>query len=201
MCINGTAQGYDMEGNQLAMQLTAGAPIVSMGWDSENRMTSTQNDVSTGAARIDNRYDPLHRRVLKQVSTWNGVSGQWEIHKTIRFTYDGCAELLGGQRVRRHIVQPFRARRAWGASESNVIEEEEVTAARTRTVRYTWGADVSGSLQGAGGVGGLLRSDAPTRGPEGSQTATEGSSPTGAKARMERRGQIIDANPSTTHYY
>jgi hypothetical protein len=42
-----------------------------MGWDSENRMTSTQNNASTGAARIENRYDPLHRRVLKRVFAWN----------------------------------------------------------------------------------------------------------------------------------
>jgi RHS repeat-associated protein len=139
--INGAVQAYDLDGNQLAMQISPAHPIVQMGWDSENRMVSTE---TSGNTRIDNRYDALHRRVVKQVSTWNAGTSAWTVQKTTRFTYDG-----------------------W-----NVIEEEEVTAASTRIVRYTWGTDLSGTMQGAGGVGGLLRAD-----------------------------ETLGTNPSTTHYY
>jgi len=43
----------------------------------------------------------------------------------------------------------------------NVIEEREYNAngELTHHLRHTWGADVSGSLQGAGGVGGLVMSE------------------------------------------
>jgi RHS repeat-associated protein len=109
-------------------QLSATQPVILNGYDSENRMVSTE---TAGNTRIDNRYDPLHRRVLKRVSTWDSGNSTWVLQKTVRFTYD-----------------------RW-----NVIEEEEITASSTRTVRYTWGRDVSGTMQGAGGVGGLLRSD------------------------------------------
>ena len=68
------------------MQLSPTAPIIVNGYDSENRMTSTQ---TAGNTRIDNRYDPLQRRVLKQVSTWDTGTSTWVLQKTMRFTYDG----------------------------------------------------------------------------------------------------------------
>lgn len=139
--VNGQAQSHDLDGNILTMQLTPAAPVIVNGYDSENRMVSTE---TTGNTRIDNRYDALHRRVLKQMSVWDSGAGTWVLQKTVRFTYD-----------------------AW-----NVIEEEELTASTTRTVRYTWGTDVSGTLQGAGGVGGLLRAD-----------------------------ETVGASAATTHYY
>jgi RHS repeat-associated protein len=91
-------------------------------------MVSTE---TAGNTRIDNRYDALHRRVLKIVSSWDTGTNAWVSQKSIRFTYDG-----------------------W-----NVLEEEETTATSTRRVFYTWGTDVSGTLQGAGGVGGLLKAE------------------------------------------
>jgi hypothetical protein len=71
------------------------------------------------------------------------------LQKTVRFTYDG-----------------------W-----NMIEEEQLQDSGSgfqplAVTRHTWGADVSGTLQGAGGVGGLLRSD-----------------------------ETIGTNTTTTHYY
>jgi hypothetical protein len=142
-----------------AMQLSPTSPIVQMGWDAElspwrgakvdctecsqsgreelgarasqNRMVSTE---TAGNTRIDNRYDPLHRRVLKIVSTWDTATSAWVSQRSTRFTYDGCAELRGEQRVRLHEVQPGRVRRAWGASKSNMQEEEETTPTGTRRV-------------------------------------------------------------------
>jgi RHS repeat-associated protein len=96
-------------------------------------MTSTQ---TAGNTRIDNRYDPLRRQVLKQVSTWDTSTANWVLQKTVRFTYDG-----------------------W-----NVIEEEQLQDSGSgfqplAITRHIWGMDVSGTLQGAGGVGGLLKAE------------------------------------------
>jgi RHS repeat-associated protein len=144
--VNGQSQSHDLDGNVLTMQLAPTAPIIVNGYDSENRMVSTE---TTGNTRLDNRYDPLHRRVLKQVSTWDSGTSSWVLQKTVRFTYDG-----------------------W-----NVIEEEQLQAGGSgfqplSVTRYTWGTDVSGTLQGAGGVGGLLRAD-----------------------------ETVGTNAATTHYY
>ncbi|CAN5839571.1 hypothetical protein BH11VER1_BH11VER1_35700 [soil metagenome] len=86
----------------------------------------------SATAKSENGYDPLQRRVWKKVYAPNG-SGGWNLAKTVVFTYD-----------------------RW-----NVIMEKEYGSAGTlaRTLRYTWGADVSGNLQGAGGVGGLLMAE------------------------------------------
>jgi hypothetical protein len=61
-------------------------PVIVNGYDSENWMTSTQ---TAGNTRIDNRYDPLRRQVLKQVSTWDTSAANWVLQKTVRFTYNG----------------------------------------------------------------------------------------------------------------
>ncbi|CAN5839374.1 hypothetical protein BH11VER1_BH11VER1_35680 [soil metagenome] len=86
----------------------------------------------SATAKSENGYDALQRRVWKKVYAPNG-SGGWNLAKTVVFTYD-----------------------RW-----NVIMEKEYGSAGTlaRTLRYTWGADVSGTLQGAGGVGGLLMAE------------------------------------------
>jgi RHS repeat-associated protein len=89
------------------------------------------NTETAGGNRIDNQYDALHRRILKTVSTWDSANNSWLPQKSTRFTYD-----------------------AW-----NVVEEEETAGATVRRVNYTWGTDLSGTMQGAGGVGGLLRAD------------------------------------------
>jgi hypothetical protein len=107
------------------MQLAPTAPVIVNGYDRENPMTSTQ---TAGHTRIDNRYDPLHRRVLKQVSTWDTGTSTWVLQKTVRFTYDG-----------------------W-----NMIEEEQLQDSGSgfqplAVTRHTWGTDVSGTLQGVNG--------------------------------------------------
>jgi RHS repeat-associated protein len=75
-----------------------------------------------------NVYDGQSRRVRKQVSTY--ASGSWSLTTDEKFIYDG-----------------------W-----NVVAVLDVSSpspfALSRT--YTWGSDLSGSMQGAGGVGGLL---------------------------------------------
>ena len=98
-------------------------------WDSENRLLSITDGTTTNTFT----YDGHHRRVTKRTS----VSGI--VTQKTHYLYDG-----------------------W-----NVIEERTnydtattftlSTFALTRTL--TWGTDLSGSLQGAGGVGGLIMSE------------------------------------------
>jgi RHS repeat-associated protein len=99
---------------------------VTYTWDSENRLLS----VSDGTTVNTFTYDALHRRVTMRTA----VSGT--VTNKVHYLYDG-----------------------W-----NVIEERTntdttpgfalSTFALTKTL--TWGTDFSGTLQGAGGVGGLL---------------------------------------------
>lgn len=102
---------------------------VTYTWDSENRLLSITDGTTTNTFT----YDGNHRRVTKRTT----VSGL--VTQKTHFVYDG-----------------------W-----NVIEERTnydtattftlSTFALTRTL--TWGTDLSGSLQGAGGVGGLIMSE------------------------------------------
>jgi len=100
-------------------------------WDGENRlinMTSLTNVPSASKIKLDFAYDCFGRRIQKIVSTWNGYAyvAQFET----RFVYDGWNLL-----AEYHFVAPS-------------------TLQLMRT--YTWGLDLSGTMQGAGGVGGLL---------------------------------------------
>jgi RHS repeat-associated protein len=71
--------------------------------------------------------------VQKQVHTWNAGTSAYQLSTTLRFLYDG-----------------------W-----NLITELNASNQVVRS--YAWGLDLSGSLQGAGGVGGLLViTDAPS---------------------------------------
>jgi RHS repeat-associated protein len=74
-------------------------------------------------------YDSAGRRVAKRVSSWNLTTGAWDSAAERRFLYDG-----------------------W-----NLIAEFSASASALSLVRtYGWGTDLSGTMQGAGGVGGLL---------------------------------------------
>jgi RHS repeat-associated protein len=99
---------------------------VTYTWDSENRLLSVTDGTTTNAYT----YDGLHRRVTKR-TTVSGI-----VTKKSHYLYNG-----------------------W-----NVIEERTNSDTTTTfnlstfalTLTLTWGTDLSGSLQGAGGVGGLL---------------------------------------------
>jgi RHS repeat-associated protein len=69
----------------------------------------------------------LGRRILKLTLNWTGPG--WTLQNERRFLYDG-----------------------W-----NPIAEYNTTTGYSLVSHYTWGIDLAGSLQDAGGVGGLLR--------------------------------------------
>jgi RHS repeat-associated protein len=98
-------------------------------WDGENRLIEMKRDaVSPSGARIwlVFEYDAQSRRIRKTVSTY--AAGGWAEQTDAVILYDG-----------------------W-----NVMAELDANAGKVRLRTYVWGIDLSGSLQGAGGVGGLL---------------------------------------------
>lgn len=100
-------------------------------WDAENRLV-TMTAISTVPAAAKKQltfaYDWTNRRVQKWVFGWNEATAAYNsaAASTIRFIYDG-----------------------W-----NLVAELDGNNAALRT--YVWGLDLSDTLQGAGGVGGLL---------------------------------------------
>ena len=98
-------------------------------WDAENRLTRVVSRTATPRASwqaLDFCYDWLGRRVGKVVSTWNETNQTYEPSRLRIYSYAG-----------------------W-----NLQVEVDETGYPARS--FTWGTDASGTLQGAGGVGGLL---------------------------------------------
>jgi RHS repeat-associated protein len=109
----------------------------SYSWDAENRLIAIETlpaayNAGAPRQRITFGYDSQGRRFSKTVENWNGSTANWETENQTAFLYDD-----------------------W-----NLIAEIETDYSSTqlieRTTYYTWGTDLSGSLQGAGGLGGLL---------------------------------------------
>ncbi len=104
-------------------------------WNGENRLIAIE---SITAAPETNRvkctfvYDYMGRRAKKMVYRRNNAT--WALEKEHTFVYDG-----------------------W-----NLTMETAVSAVQTTTNFYLWGQDLSGTLQGAGGIGGLLAITTPT---------------------------------------
>jgi len=100
-------------------------------WDAENRLVrveSRPDTPQTSWRRVEWTYDPLGRRIRQTTSVW--TNNTWAVVEDRKFISD---PLLFG----RHIA--------------------ELNASDNALVRtYVWGLDLSGTEQGAGGVGGLL---------------------------------------------
>jgi len=98
-------------------------------WDGENRLIGvTPLSVTNGSKKLLSRYDYMGRRVRKDVLQWNG--SLWQTNEIRTFSYDGWLLV------------------------SEIANTPTPSHAVTNV--YTWGLDLSGSLQGAGGIGGLL---------------------------------------------
>jgi len=100
-------------------------------WDAENRLLRVQSRSDTPQAswrRVEWQYDALGRRIRQTTS--DGSSGSWQVTEDLMFVSD---PVLYG----RHVA--------------------ELRASDNALVRsYVWGLDLSGTMDGAGGVGGLL---------------------------------------------
>lgn len=114
-------------------------------WDAENRLVTVQSwywpgtyaglGLAPGMWKLDFTYDAQGRRIQKVMSAaqpyiGNGWQFYWSPVQTNRFLYDG-----------------------W-----NLVAELSGATAQSSTLlrSYAWGSELSGSMQGAGGVGGLV---------------------------------------------
>lgn len=100
-------------------------------WDGENRliaMESSTSAVSAGAPKqkLEFSYSGQSRRNSKKVYSWDGTA--WELDISIAFLYDG-----------------------W-----NLLAELDALSGNAPVRTYAWGLDLSESMHGAGGIGGLL---------------------------------------------
>ena len=97
-------------------------------YDAENRLLSVRPIAPVeGALAVVNAYDHDNRRILKRVERF--VDDAWALVETHTFVYDG----------------------------NNMVFERIIDAdGSERIVENFWGNDLSGTEQGAGGVGGLL---------------------------------------------
>lgn len=130
-------QTYDDNGNLRLASSTGAADWVDFEYvyDDENRLVNWYNyyDTYLGSgvptSSDDLRTDFVYDgqgRLRKRVEYWAGGLGGWSLVSETRYVYDG-----------------------W-----RVIQERN--SGNTPTVSYTRGNDLSGSLEGAGGIGGLL---------------------------------------------
>lgn len=113
-------------------------------WDAENRLIGmvTRPDIATDFSELKKRitfaYDAQGRRIRKTVEDWNpaanGGLGAWVETLDLLFLYDG-----------------------W-----NLLTELDANNSNVLLRSHAWGLDLSGSTQGAGGVGGLLWTNTPT---------------------------------------
>lgn len=101
-------------------------------WDAENRLVSAQNST----ARHEYVYDYLGRRIERR--TYDApANGTPVLGETRRFLYDGW-----------HLVAEYRLQTVDGDTKPALV------------ATHLWGIDLSGTVGGAGGVGGLLRTRA-----------------------------------------
>jgi RHS repeat-associated protein len=116
---------YDLDGNLLSDGRFTNQ------WDMENRLVQMESLSTAPAAskrKLTIEYDYQGRRIRKRVFNWDTVSNNYSAipASDTKFIYDG-----------------------W-----NLLAE--LNATNNAIVRsYLWGLDLSGTLQGAGGVGGL----------------------------------------------
>jgi RHS repeat-associated protein len=126
-------------------------------YDAENRLIAVDIKVyqsGYGEAGFRYAYDHLHRRIRRQVVWWCGVpktaTADMPTQEISHFVYRGWNLAL-------HIHQDYMC---YNDTVGTVVGLDMGNYANglssRRTDRYVWGRDVSGSLQGAGGVGGLL---------------------------------------------
>jgi len=102
-------------------------------WNGENWLVRVESRANTPQAswrRVEWQYDALGRRIRQTTWSWLVQSNQWVVTEDLKFLSD---PLLFG----RHVVD---------LNASNNVPVHT----------YVWGLDLSETMDGAGGVGGLL---------------------------------------------
>ncbi|MEO0454616.1 MAG: RHS repeat-associated core domain-containing protein, partial [Verrucomicrobiota bacterium] len=100
-------------------------------YNAENRLVSMESQTAVPEAlrkKLEFAYDYAGRRFSKAVSIWNSGTSSYDQQSKTLFLYDG-----------------------W-----NLVAEVDALNSNATIRTYAWGLDLSGSEQGAGGVGGLI---------------------------------------------
>jgi len=117
---------YDLNGNLLADAWR------NYEWDAENRLIAIESRVGTIGPAVRRRSeftcDAQWRRVRARHYAWDSGTDNWQL------TTDHCF--------------------VW--NDWLLVSEVRTQASGVSTNHYAWGLDLSGTLQGAGGIGGLL---------------------------------------------
>ena len=120
------ALAHDPDGN---LSRFKGENEIRYEYDAENRLKRAMpENPSEGDIKVVFHYDWLGRRVKKSVFKRNSEAWEAEPEYVKFFVYDGC----------------------------NVIEEIATQGGKTTSRYYVRGLDLSGTMDGAGGIGGLL---------------------------------------------
>ena len=117
---------YDADGNMTSVADSTGYTLYV--FDGENRLVEVRpNSPQPSQKKVDFAYDFMGRRIKKDVYIWN--NGAWVMDTASTFTWDGWLM---------------------------IDETATPNGGQPDTMNYVWGLDLSQTLQGAGGTGGLL---------------------------------------------
>ena len=131
---------YDPDGNLTGCTLPDG--VWRFFWDAENRLAAAERltfDAAGFRIRVRNVYDHRSRRVAKQLQRRYYREDGGMLPDEIRWGFPAVSA--------RHIYD------GWNIAAETAVD---AVAGTTNAAFYTWGPDLSGTLQGAGGVDGLL---------------------------------------------
>jgi RHS repeat-associated protein len=121
---------FDANGNLISRFNSAGPNGLTYVYDDENRLVAVHTDTyytpSASRWKTEWVYDGLSRARIRKEYYWYTDYEVWALSGEVRYLYDG-----------RRVIQ-------------------ERNSGNTPTVTYTRGPDLSGSFEGAGGIGGLL---------------------------------------------
>ena len=100
-------------------------------WNGENRLICAEEQVcptNRTLRKVEYVYDHQGRMVWKEISHGGAEAQSWDEEKAVSYLWDNF----------------------------NIIAETVVSDSATNTTYNVWGLDLDGTMQGAGGVGGLL---------------------------------------------
>ncbi|MCK5803822.1 MAG: RHS repeat-associated core domain-containing protein, partial [Lentisphaeria bacterium] len=117
---------YDPDGNMTLLPSPSGGGAGGGGWLCQWNAENRLVSATTTDAKLEFVYDYMGRRVRKKVHS--GTTENWTEDSDTIYVYDG-----------------------W-----NVVLELNANSSNATIKTYVWGLDLSQTLQGAGGVGGLL---------------------------------------------
>jgi RHS repeat-associated protein len=138
---------YDNIGNNLWMSVNTATNLYTS--NPLNQYTNIAN-----GATLEPVYD------LDGNMTWDGrFSYTWDAENRLTAVYSNSTCIVSNayDHISRRILKITpTATHTFVYNEWNLAQETIVTASGITTNRYIWGKDLSGTMQGAGGVGGLL---------------------------------------------